>query len=143
MHSLAIDRQRERSIPYSAAYTEVYTNPANASLRAAVQREHLEHQLFHGSGGVTGTLSIQEAQNKEPAKDFSATGTGDYSRQVARKSATNSAEAALGALARAYQAEHPEIKSYEIAFSKVILAPENRHLAKRAEAERLAALGVA
>jgi hypothetical protein len=89
MHSLAIDRQRERSIPYSAAYTEVYTNPANAALRAAVQREHLEHALagIHGNGGVSGSLTIQEAQRLEPAKDFSATGAGDYSRQVARKNA--------------------------------------------------------
>jgi hypothetical protein len=34
-------------------------------------------------------------------------------------------------------------RQVEIAFSKVILSPENRHLAKRAEAERLEALGVA
>ena len=129
MHSLAIDRQRERSIPYSAAYTEVYTNAINAALRAAVQREHLQHALdgIHGSGGVTGSMSIQEAQRKEPAKDFSATGTGDYSRQVARKNADEK----LQKLADARHAAHPEEKA-STSYTKVLLDPANVEIRKAA-----------
>jgi len=118
MHSLAIDRQRERSIPYSAAYTEVYTNAANGALRAAVQREHLEHALagIHGSGGVSGTLSIDQAQRAAPAKDF--TNVGDYSRAVAEKK--------LQALADARHAAHPE------EYTKVLTDPANAEIRKAA-----------
>jgi hypothetical protein len=144
MHSLAVDRQKERAIPYAAAYTEVYTRPDNAALRAAVQREHLQHAMgmMNGGadyGGVDRTLSISEAQGKEPAKDF--TRTGDYGRAIARKS--ESAEQELESLARKYRAAHPDVKSYEIAFSKVLCDPANLAIAKRAQQERLVALGVA
>jgi hypothetical protein len=136
MHSLAIDRQRERPISFASAYSEVYTRPDNAALRRAVQREHLQHAMGVIHGGVSGTLSIDEAQRMEPAKDF--TRQRDYSRDIARKS--ESAESELEKLARAYHAAHPE-KSYESAFTKVLTAPENRALARRAQDERIAALG--
>jgi hypothetical protein len=139
MHSLAIDRQRERPISYPAAYSEVYTRPDNATLRAAVQREHLENAMEAIHGGVDHTMSIQEAQGMQPAKDFSATGTGDYSRAMARKS--ESAESELEKLARDYHAKHSE-KSYEQCFSKILTAPENRALMKRSHDERIAKLGV-
>jgi len=121
MHSLAIDRQRERSIPYSAAYTEVYTAAANAALRAAVQREHLEHALTGIHGGVTGTLSIQEAQHKEPAKDFR--NVGDYSRNVAEKK--------LQELASKRREAHPG-ESEAVAFTKVLTDPANAAIRKAA-----------
>jgi hypothetical protein len=136
MHSLAIDRQRERPISYAAAYSEVYSHANNATLRAAVQREHLQHALVGIHGGVDHTLSIQEARGKEPVKDF--TRTGDYGRDIARKSA----ESELEKLAHDFHAKHPE-KSYESAFTKILTAPENRVLAKRAQQERLVALGAA
>ena len=129
MHSLAIDQQKERSIPYAHAYSEVYTAAANATLRAEVQREHLEHALagIYGSGGVSGTLSIQEAERLEPAKDFSATGTGDYSRQVARKSA----ETGIQKLADRYHCEHPNMTAAQ-AYTCVLTSPQHREIAKRA-----------
>jgi hypothetical protein len=121
MHSLAVDRQRSRSIPYSAAYSEVYTAPQNASIRAAVQREHLEAQLknIHG-GGVTGTLSIQEAQRKEPARSFSGTG---YDRDIAEKK--------LQSLADARHAAHPE-ESASQSYVKVMLDPAHAEIRKAA-----------
>jgi hypothetical protein len=136
MHSLAVDRQRERPISFAAAYSEVYSHANNAALRAAVQREHLQQALaaIHG-GGVSGTLSIDQAQRMEPAKDF--TRTGDYGRDIARKSA----ESELESLARAFHSKHAE-KSYEQCFTKILTAPENRALAKRAADDRIAALGV-
>ena len=147
LHVEATARMRERACSYPAAVSEILTK--DPKLAAAVRDEHLQHALSMSGAipsGVGGNLSIRDAQNlgeTEPTggakvRPFPASA---YGASQARKSA-NSAEAALGALARAYQAEHPETKSYEIAFSKVILAPENRHLAKRAEAERLAALAV-
>jgi hypothetical protein len=137
MHSLAIDRQRERPISYAAAYSEVYSHANNAALRAAVQREHLQQALAAIHGGVDHTMSIGEAQRMEPAKDF--TRTGDFGRAIARKS--ESAESELESLARTYHAKHAEI-SYESAFAKVLMAPENRALMKRAQDERIAKLGV-
>ena len=126
MHSLAIDRQRERSIPFAAAYTEVYTNPANASIRAAVQREHLEFALNNLHGGVTGTLSIQEAQRMEPAKDFA--GTGDYQRDIATKK--SAAECELRSLASKRRALTGETDA--VAFTKVLTDPSNAALRRAA-----------
>jgi hypothetical protein len=85
--------------------------------------------LLGGSipSGVTGTLSIQEAQRKEPAKDFSATGTGDYSRAVARKNA----ESELCALASKRREAHPG-ESEATAFTKVLLDPANAALRRAA-----------
>jgi hypothetical protein len=142
MHSLAIDRQRERPIGYAAAYSEVYNHGTNAALRRKVQAEHLEHQLsmMAGSGGVSGSLSITEAQNLEPTRSFST--AGQYSRDIAAKPAVKSAtaEAELERLARKYHAEHAD-KSYEQSFYKILTAPEHRALARRAQDERIAALG--
>jgi len=125
MHSLAVDRQKERGVPYAHAYTEVYTNSANAALRAAVQREHLEHALAGIHGGVTHTLSIQQAQNLEPAKDF--TRTGDFGRAIARKNA----EAELQRLADARHALHPE-ESRATSYTKVLTDPRHAAIRKAA-----------
>ena len=40
MHSLAVARQRARSISYAHAYTEAYLDPANESVKRAVEAEH-------------------------------------------------------------------------------------------------------
>ncbi len=124
MYSLAIDRQRERTISFPAAYSEVYSAAANAALRAAVQREHLEHQLsnIHGTGGVTHTLSIQEAQRMEPAAP-KFRGAGDYSRDIAEKK--------LQELADARHAAHPEERA-STSYSKVLLDPANAEIRKAA-----------
>ena len=45
MHSLALDRQRSRAIPFSSAYYETYIHPDNKDLREQVKREELEHLL--------------------------------------------------------------------------------------------------
>ena len=134
MHSLAIDRQKERSIPYAHAYSEVYTHAANAALRAAVQREHLEDQLegIHGSGGVSGTLSIQEAQRageNEPTgggkvRDFPGSA---YGASQARKNA----EAELQKLAEAHHAKFGT-KSVAISYSKILTDPQHVAIRKAA-----------
>jgi hypothetical protein len=135
MHALAVDHSKAKSMTYQGAYSYVYSHPDNAALRAAVQREHLAHALAGIHNGPAPTLSIHEAQNLQPARSFR--NVGDYSRDVASKSAVSELEK----LARAYHAAHPE-KSYESAFTKILTAPENRALMKRAADERIAALGV-
>jgi hypothetical protein len=72
----------------------------------------------------------------EPAKDF--TRQGDYGRAVAAKSA----QSELEKIARDFHSKNPD-RSYEQAFTKVLTDPQNRSLMKRAQRERLAALGVA
>ena len=79
----------------------------------------------HGSGGVTGTLSISEAQNLEPAKDF--TRTGDFGRQIARKNA----EAELQKLADQRHAAHPE-ESRATSYTKVLTDPQHAAIRKAA-----------
>ena len=117
------------TVSYSGAYSYLYAHPDNAALREQIKREHLEHALagIHGSGGVSGTLSLQEAERLEPAKDFSATGTGDYSRAVARKNA----ELQLQKLADQRHAAHPEEKA-STSYSKVLLDPSNAQLRRAA-----------
>jgi hypothetical protein len=135
LHVEATARQRERGISYAAAVSEIVNK--DPALSAAVRDEHLQHALaaMGGAGGVDHTLSISEAQNLG-GKVPSFRGTG-YDRDIATK---KSAESELEKLARAYHAAHPE-KSYESAFAKVLTAPENRALARRAQDERIAALG--
>ena len=137
-HVEAVARQRERAISYSAPMSEILTK--DPALAAAVREEHLAHALgmMNGAGGsqsipsgVTGTLSIQQAQNLEPARSFRGTG---YDRDIASKSA----ESELEALSRARHAADPS-KSYEQHYVKVML--ENPQIAKRARDERAAALG--
>jgi hypothetical protein len=125
MHSLAVDRQRERTIRWAAAYSEVYNAPANAALRAEVQREHLEHALAGIHGGVDHTLSTGEAQRKEPAKDF--TNVGDFGRAIARKNA----EKRLQELADARHADHPE-ESPAISYTKILTDAKHAELRKAA-----------
>jgi hypothetical protein len=123
LHVEATARQRERGITYAAAVSEVVN--ADPALSAAVRDEHLQHALgaMSGAGGVTGTMDIGQAQRMEPAKDFSATGTGDYSRQVARKNA----EAELQRLADQRHAAHPEEKA-STSYSKVLMDAGNAAL---------------
>ena len=79
------------------------------------------------TGGVTHTLSTREAEGLEPAKDFSATGTGDYSRAVARKNA----EAELQRLADQRHAAHPE-ETHASSYTKVLTDPRHAAIRKAA-----------
>jgi hypothetical protein len=133
LHVLATDHAKAHSMSYAAAYSYLYGHNDHRDLREQIRNEHLQRGLAAIHGGVSGTLSIAAAQRMEPAKDFTGTG---YDRDIATK---KSAESELERLARAYHAAHPE-KSYESAFTKVLTAPENRALMKRAQNERIAAL---
>jgi hypothetical protein len=134
LHVEATARARERAITYSAGVYEVLQK--DPALSAAVREEHLAFAMsaMGGAGGVDHTLSISEAQRKEPARSFSGTG---YDASIARKSA----ESELEKLAHDFHAKHAEI-SYERAFAKVLIAPEHRALMKRSHDERVARLGV-
>jgi hypothetical protein len=120
LHVEAVSRQRERGITYAAAVSEVIN--ADPTLSAAVRDEHLQHALgaMSGSGGVTHTLSVDEAQNKEPARSFRGTG---YDRDIAEKQ--------LQKLADQRRAAHPG-ESAAVAFTKVLTDPGNAALRRAA-----------
>jgi hypothetical protein len=63
MHSMAVDHQRAHSgMSYQQAYSHLYSRPENAPLREKIKAEHMAATMR--------TLSIDEAQNLEPAKPF-------------------------------------------------------------------------
>ena len=67
LHSMAVDHQRAHSgMTYQQAYSHLYSRPENAPLREKIKAEHMAATLR--------TLSIDEAQNLEPAKPFPAYG---------------------------------------------------------------------
>ena len=76
---------------------------------------------IHGSGGVSGTLSIDQGQNLERVPNLR--GAGDYSRAIAEKK--------LQELADARHANHPEEKA-STSYSKVLLDPANAEIRKAA-----------
>lgn len=45
LHALAVDNQRAFNTTYSSAYTNVYSKPENAALRAAAKAEHLAQSM--------------------------------------------------------------------------------------------------
>jgi len=132
LHVEATARQRERAITYPAAVAEVLM--ANPGLSALVREEHLAAALegIHGSGGVSGTLSIQEAQRageNEPTgggkgKPFPASA---YGASQARKNA----EAELQKLAEAHHAKFGT-KSVAISYSKILTDPQHVAIRKAA-----------
>ena len=121
MFSRALDRQRSRGIPFSSAYYETYIHPDNQTLREQVKREELDRALagVHGDG-VSGTLTIQDAQRKAPARSFRGTG---YDRDIAEKK--------LQALADARHAAHPE-ESAAQSYVRVMLDPQHAEIRKAA-----------
>jgi len=127
MHSLAVDRQRSRGIPFFSAYYETYIHPNNQALREQVKSEELERAMSGlNSDSNIHTLSIQEA--RRDAKPFPASA---YGSSQAKKSA----EAELAKLADRYRESQEVVGKKctpEMAFSKVLMDPQNVALRKAA-----------
>jgi hypothetical protein len=127
LHAEATARQRERAISYPAAVYEVLQK--DPKLAAPLREEHLIHALsmMGGGGGVTHTLSVDEAQNLG-GRVPSFTTAGDFSRDIAAK---KSAEAEIQKLADRYRSDHPTLTSAQ-AYVHVLTSPQHREIAKRA-----------
>jgi hypothetical protein len=116
LHSMAIDYQRAHAgVSYSSAYSHEYIRPENASLREKIKNEHLSATMA-GLGGEAGKAAEQ-----------------DYVDPGVR---TPTAHAELDALVAKRMRSDPKL-SYERAFTKEYLLPENRLLKSRVDAESI------
>jgi hypothetical protein len=79
LHSMAIDEQRaDPRASYAGAYARIYTDPKNEALRNAAKDEHMRVMLGLSGSDIDepkatpgpGSLSIQQAQQLEPAPKF-------------------------------------------------------------------------
>jgi hypothetical protein len=116
MHSMAIDFQRANPRhSYQSAYSRVYTAPENASLRAEINREHLGASMaaVHGRGLGKATAP------PDPSQDYVSPGP---------------ANAELDRLVVTRMKSDPKL-SYQQAFTREYLHPDNRSLKDRVDAE--------
>ena len=122
LHVLASDHAKAHSMSYESAYSYLYGHNDHRDLREQIRNESLQRGLeaIHGRGGVSGTLTIGEAQRKAPARSFRGTG---YDRDIAEKK--------LQALADARHAAHPE-ESAAQSYVRVMLDPKHVEIRKAA-----------
>jgi hypothetical protein len=72
LHEMALEHSRTHGLSYAQSYTRLFTSPENVALRAGIAAE----------AGIR-TLTIEEAQALEPAKEFPAYGDiGDTNYKV-------------------------------------------------------------
>jgi hypothetical protein len=115
LHSLAIDHQRAHpGMSYQSAYGYLYAKPENAALRNAIKAEHMSATMSaHGAG------EIGKAAPADPAQDDVSPESANYE---------------LHRLVVARMNREPKL-SYEQAFTREYLHPDNRSLKDRVTAE--------
>jgi hypothetical protein len=123
LDKMALAHQAQFGGSYEQAYTKIYCDPANASIRDRAQYDHLAkaHDAMHGT-----RLSMIPAQKAaapaDPRQDYVA----------------GPAHARMHSMAIDFQRANPR-HSYESAYSRVYTAPENAGLRGNINREHLAA----
>jgi hypothetical protein len=118
MHSKTVDYMRAHAgVGYSSAYSHEYTRPENAGLREKIKNEHLSATMAGVGDGVGKAAPADEEQ--------------DYVSPSAR---TPAAAEELDRLVVTRMKSDPKL-SYERAFTYEYLAPANRSLKERYDAE--------
>ena len=120
MHSLAIDYQRAHAgVSYAASYSYLYNRPENEGLRNAIKNEHLRSTMGQvGSASVVGDGVAKDAPPDALQDDVDL----------------GSAEHELHRLVVTRMKNSPGM-SYQRAFTREYLAPENRSLKDRVTSE--------
>jgi hypothetical protein len=116
LHSMAIDHQRAHAgQSYQSAYSYLYAKPENVALRNAVKSEHMAATM----AGVQDRGELGKAAAADPKQDDISPGSADLE---------------LHQLAVARMKREPGL-SYERAFTREYLHPDNRSLKDRVTAE--------
>jgi hypothetical protein len=119
LHSLAVDHQRAHDgMSYQSAYSHLYSRPENASLRNAVKAEHMKSTMASVGDGVG-----KAAAPMDPEQDY-----------VSPSARTPAAAEILDRLVVTRMKSNPKL-SYQQAFTTEYLAPANRSLKQRYDAE--------
>jgi hypothetical protein len=115
LHSMAIDHQRAHpGQSYASAYGYLYALPENVALRNSIKSEHLSHTMAAQGGSELGKVAPPD-----PKQDDIPPG---------------SANLEMHQLVVARMKREPEL-SYERAFTREYLHPDNRSLKDRVTAE--------
>jgi hypothetical protein len=113
LHSLAVDHQRAHGgMSYQQAYSHLYAKPENVGLRNAIKAEHMQATMSGLGQGV------DKAAPMDPPQDY----------------AHGEANQELHELVVTRMKREPNL-SYERAFVREYLAPANRSLKQRYDAE--------
>jgi hypothetical protein len=117
----ALARQSQTGESYAAAFTKVYTDPKNAAIRDGARLDHLSkvHDAMHGTR--LSLIPAAKAAAPDPAQDYVSPGPahGELDRLVVTRMKNN-----------------PKL-SYQQAFTTEYLAPANRSLKERVDAESI------
>jgi hypothetical protein len=119
MDRQALARQAQTGESYAAAFTKVYTDPANAEIRDLVRLDHLAKQSDAMHGTKLSLIPAAKAAPPDAVQDDVSPG---------------SAHAELNELVVARMKREPKL-SYEQAFTREYLHPDNRSLKERVTAE--------
>jgi hypothetical protein len=128
LHSLAVDHMRAHDgMSYESAYSYLYAKPENVSLRNAVKAEHMRATMAGHSGGEVGKAAPSDPGQapSDPEQDF-----------VSPSARTPAAAEVLDRLVVTRMKSDPKL-SYERAFTQEYLAPANRSLKQRYDAESI------
>jgi hypothetical protein len=115
LHSMAVDHMRAHAgQSYQSAYAYLYGKPENVGLRNAVKAEHMKATMSGYAG-----QGLDKAAPADPAQDDVSPGSADLE---------------LHRLVVEHMKSNPGL-SYERAFTRVYLHPDNRSLKDRVTAE--------
>jgi hypothetical protein len=117
LHSMAVDHQRATGMTYQQAYSHLYSRPENASLRNAVKDEHMRATMSGYGDAVA--ASYDKVAPPDPAQDDITYGEANQE---------------LHELVVTRMKKNPAL-SYEQSFTHEYLAPQNRNLKQRVDAE--------
>jgi hypothetical protein len=122
LHSLAVDHMRAHDgMSYQSAYSYLYAKPENVGLRNAVKAEHMRHTM----AGVGDGVGKAAAAPADPSLDY-----------VDPSARTPAAAEVLDRLVVTRMKNNPKL-SYQQAFTTEYLAPANRSLKERYDAESI------
>jgi hypothetical protein len=117
LHSMAVDHQRAHSgMTYEQAYSHLYSRPENAPLRNAIKDEHMRATMAGLGGGEVGKAAPPDAVQDDVSP--------------------GSAHDDLNDLVMTRMKNEPKL-SYQQAFTREYLHPDNRSLKSRVDAESI------
>ena len=125
---MALAHQAQFGGSYEKAYTAIYTDPRNASIRDGAQYDHLAkaHDAMHGTK-LSLIPAAKAAERHDPLRKAAETAE-----------LIGPAHVKMHSMAIDFQRANPR-HSYESAYSRVYTAPENGSLRAEINREHLAA----
>jgi hypothetical protein len=119
LDKMALARQAQTGESYAKAFTEVYTDPANAAIRDGAKYDHLAKAMDATHGTAKSLVPVAKAAPPDPSEDYVSPWPAhdELDRLVVTRVKSN-----------------PRLSDQQ-AFAQEYLAPANRSLKDRVDAE--------